>query len=119
MPKALVIADANWVVNDVLATLPQTGWQVEVLDDPSRSAEVVSETGPEAVIIDFQVRSMGGMAIVRHLRASIDPEEMPRLVLLLDREADVFLARRAGADAWVLKPFAAQMLRDALSGVMA
>ena len=115
----MVIADAGWVVNDVLATLPQAGWEVEILDDPARSAEVVAETSPEAVIIDFQVRSMGGMAVVRHLRASIDPEETPRMVLLLDRDADIFLARRAGADAWVVKPFPARALREALEPVTA
>jgi AmiR/NasT family two-component response regulator len=34
--------------------------------------------------------------------------------MLLDREADGFLAKRAGADAWVVKPFQAHQLRLAL-----
>jgi DNA-binding response OmpR family regulator len=37
------------------------------------------------------------------------------LVMLLDREADVFLARRAGADAAVVKPFDAEELRTAIA----
>jgi DNA-binding response OmpR family regulator len=54
------------------------------------------------------------MAIVRQIRADPDIEEVPRLVLMLDREADRFLAKRAGADAWVVKPFQADQLRKAM-----
>jgi CheY-like chemotaxis protein len=114
MPSALVIADSAWAVNDVLSTLPQGAWEVELLDDPIRSAAKVAELDPDVVIIDLQIKSMGGMAIVRQIRADPDIEEVPRLVLLLDREADGFLAKRAGADAWVVKPFQADELRRAL-----
>jgi CheY-like chemotaxis protein len=114
MPRALVIADSAWAVNDVLSTLPQGVWEVELLDDPIRSAAKVAELDPDVVIIDLQIKSMGGMAIVRQIRADPDIEEVPRLVLLLDREADGFLAKRAGADAWVVKPFQADELRRAL-----
>jgi CheY-like chemotaxis protein len=40
---------------------------------------------------------------------------MPRLVILLDREVDGFLAKRAGADAWVVKPFSDHDLRQAVA----
>ena len=33
------------------------------------------------------------------------------MVLLLDRAVDAFLARRAGADAWIRKPFGGFALR--------
>lgn len=114
MPRALVIADAGWVVNDVLATLPRGAWVVEILDDPYQAASKVAEVDPDVVIIDLQVKNMGGMAVVRQIRADLDVETTPRLVLLLDREVDGFLAKRAGADAWVLKPFQAHALRQAL-----
>ena len=113
MPLALVIADAEWVVNDVLASLPWGDWEVEVLDEPTQSAAKVAEVDPDIVIIDLQVRNMGGMAVVREIKASLEGEERPRLVILLDREVDGFLAKRAGADAWVVKPFSAQELRVA------
>jgi two-component system chemotaxis response regulator CheY len=114
MPKALVIADSTWAVNDVLSTLTHGDWEVELLDDPFQSGARVAELDPDVVIIDLQIKNMGGMAIVRQIRADPDIEEMPRLVLLLDREADAFLAKRAGADAWVVKPFQADQLRQAL-----
>lgn len=114
MPRALVIADSTWAVNDVLSTLTHGDWEVELLDDPFQSGAKVAELDPDVVIIDLQIKNMGGMAIVRQIRADPEIEEMPRLVLLLDREADGFLAKRAGADAWVVKPFQADQLRKAM-----
>ena len=114
MPLALVIADADWVVNDVLASLPWGDWAVEVLDDPVQSGAKVAEFNPDVVIVDLQVRNMGGMAVVREIKASLEGQDLPRLVMLLDRDVDGFLAKRAGADAWVVKPFSAHELRVAL-----
>ena len=41
------------------------------------------------------------------------------LVMLLDRDADVFLAQRSGAEAWLVKPLDALRLRKAVSAAVA
>ena len=115
MPTALVVADANWVVNDVEAALGFGNWEIETLADPRLAASRVAETEPDVVIIDLQVHSMGGMAIVRAIRAVFQDSPPPRMVLLLDRTADTFIARRAMADASVVKPFTASELRSAVA----
>jgi DNA-binding response OmpR family regulator len=58
------------------------------------------------VVLDLQIGNMGGMAACLDLRLEQRAERIPpqRVVMLLDREADVFLARRAEADAWIIKP---------------
>lgn len=112
MSRVLLVTDSEWVVNDVNAVLG-TGWDVEVLADPREALSTVEATSPDVVMADLQIGSMGGMAVVRDIRAGVDEETRPRLVLLLDREADGFLAKRAGADAWVVKPFDADQLRQA------
>jgi DNA-binding response OmpR family regulator len=117
MPSALLIADTTWVVNDVQASLALGDWQIEVLDEPVSAVARVEETYPDVVVVDLQVRNMGGMAVVRDIRATVAPESMPRLVILLDRTVDGFLAKRAGADAWVVKPFTDQDLRTALGAL--
>jgi DNA-binding response OmpR family regulator len=117
MPKALLIADATWIVNDVQAALSRGDWDIQVLDDPVSAAAVAAETGPDVVIVDLQVRNMGGMAVVRDIRATVPADVTPRLVILLDRTVDGFLAKRAGADAWVVKPFTDHALRQALGDI--
>jgi DNA-binding response OmpR family regulator len=84
--------------------------------DPRVVVEATTNHPPAAVIIDMQVGSMGGMAVVRRLREAMamNQIEPTRLILLLDRSADRFLAQRAGADVGLLKPFTAQELRGAI-----
>jgi DNA-binding response OmpR family regulator len=115
MPTALVVADGSWVTNEVRSALSLGSWQIEEIDDPRRVTDRLEESRVDAVIIDMQVGSKGGMAVVRSIRQATDPTDRPRMVLLLDRSADEFLARRAGADAAVLKPFDAPELRQALA----
>ena len=110
----MLVADANWVANEVRASLALGEWKIETMDDPRAVLDRVEETTPDAVVVDMQVGSMGGMAVIRAIRGEVDPADWPRMVLLLDRKADEFLAGRAGADACVLKPIVAAELRQAL-----
>lgn len=114
MASVVVLTDDPWVENEVLAALSDPGTDVHVISDPRAIEESVAEHAGDVAVIDFQVRSMGGMAVVRALRVEADVHPV-RTVLLLDRSADGFLARRAGADAYVLKPFTAQQLRAAVA----
>jgi DNA-binding response OmpR family regulator len=117
MPLALLIADTTWVVNDTQASLSRGNWRIDLLGEPVTASARVEEIRPDVVIVDLQVRNMGGMAVVRDIRATVAPEKMPRLVILLDRTVDGFLAKRAGADAWVVKPFTDHDLRTALADI--
>ena len=120
MPKILVVADTPWVTNDVHAALGLPGYELQNHDDPRSLTEAVTEFEPDAVVIDLQVASMGGMAMTRSLKeAALTPgfRELP-VVLLLDRSADVFLAKRAAADAWLQKPFNTADLRSTVAAVL-
>jgi DNA-binding response OmpR family regulator len=114
MSKLVLVADAPWVVNEVKAALAGEPWQFVEVSDPEKAVETVESSLPDAVLVDLQVGSMGGMAVTRAIRQS--DEHRPRIVMLLDRHADTFLARRAGADAAVVKPIDGFELRFALSG---
>lgn len=106
-----MVADTPWVVNEVKASLALGDWEVDELSEPFQAARRAPDY--DAVIVDMQVSSMGGMAVIRDIRQS-SSNRRPRLILLLDRSADRFLAGRAGADACLLKPINAAELREAL-----
>jgi DNA-binding response OmpR family regulator len=90
-----------------------------------------ASSGPEAVarvtrgeidlvIVDLQVGAMGGMAITMELRnlESYGGADSVAVLMLLDRRPDVFLARRAGADGFVVKPLDPQRLRSAVRALL-
>ncbi|HEY5578209.1 MAG TPA: response regulator [Acidimicrobiia bacterium] len=115
MRKVLLVADGSWVVNHVRRALP-TGVELTEISDPRAVVDQVRVLRPDVVIIDLQVASMGGMAVTRSLKSTAIVEGWKPLtiVLLLDRSADAFLAKRAGADAWVTKPATPGELRRAM-----
>jgi DNA-binding response OmpR family regulator len=121
MPKLLVVADEPWVRNEVHATL--TGPDFELIDHevPATAVEAALAEEVDAVIADLQIGAMGGMAITRALREATGDATSPGLpvVMLLDRSADGFLAKRAGAAAWLTKPFTSHELGAAVESALA
>jgi len=115
MSKVFLVTDASWVANEVRAGLSLGEWDIREINEPLLTTSLVIEERPDAVIVDMQVGTMGGMAVIRGIRGEVDEADRPRTVLLLDRSADEFIARRAGADAYVLKPINASALRTALT----
>ena len=115
--NVLLVADEPWIRNEALAALSDPGTVIREIADPRAVAKAVEEFEPDVVVIDLQVGSMGGMALARTLREAEFLDEIPStsIVLLLDRNADEFLAGRAAADAWVVKPFTPQQLRSAIT----
>lgn len=116
MPNVLVVADAAWVLNEVRAALSEPGTTITEESDPQAVTATAAGGDFDAAVIDLQVGSMGGMAIARALKDDAHARGTPPLpmVLLLDRRADAFLAKRAAADAWVQKPFTPFELRRGL-----
>jgi len=118
MTRILVVTDADWVRNDVHAALSVGDNELIDQTDPAATAAMAFARDVDVVIVDLQVGAMGGMAVTRAMKdAGIDSHAIP-VVMLLDRGADTFLAGRAGADGWVVKPFTARQLRDAMTGAI-
>jgi DNA-binding response OmpR family regulator len=117
MSDILVVADETWVLNDVRAALTEPRYSLHEVNDPRGVTDQLTLLSPQAIVVDMQVGSMGGMAVTRAIRGT-DAAAAPPVILLLDRDADAFLAGRSGAKAWVRKPFAASELRDAIDGAL-
>jgi CheY-like chemotaxis protein len=117
MPAILVVADQPWVITDVRAALGDTRYSITTSADPRAVAAEALSARPDAVLVDFQVGSMGGMAVTRSIRDAFTGagETAPPVILLLDRDADAFLAGRSGAAGWVRKPFGADELRRTIA----
>ena len=113
MTDVLLATDADWVVEEVAAALsaPEVTFRVVRSGHDVRAA--VKASTPDLVILDFQIGNMGGMATCLDLRLESGVGRLPRVpvLMLADREADIFLARRSEADAWLVKPLNPLLLR--------
>ncbi len=116
MSRVLVVADEPWVRNEVHAALSEPAYTLIDHDDPATAAATAVAEKVDTILVDLQVAAMGGMAVVRDVRDqdALAGREFTPVVMLLDRAADAFLAKRAGAAGWVVKPFTTAVIREAL-----
>ncbi len=117
----LLATDADWVVDEVTAALSDNETSFTVCREGRLVSELVAIGNIDVVIADLQIGSMGGMAVAMDLRLDASSGAVPEtpLVMLLDRDADVFLAQRSGAEAWLVKPLDALRLRKAVTAAVA
>ena len=111
----LIATDADWIVDEVTAALGGPDTNFTVVREGRAVAKVVGEREPDLVVTDLQVGTMGGMAITMSLRLDESAGTLPHVpvVMLLDRTADVYLAQRCDAEAWLVKPLDALRLQRA------
>lgn len=117
----LIATDAQWVLNEIQAVFGSSSTTIQVVTNGRLVAPAVAERTPDIAILDMQVGSMGGMAITMDLRLDYSSGALPNvpILMLLDREADVHMARRSGANGWIIKPLDALRLRKAVNAVVA
>ena len=120
MTDVLIATDADAVFDEVEAALADESTRVVRVRAGTAVGEAVGEEHPDLVILDLQIGNMGGVAACLHLRHEAGEGRLPDVpvLMLLDRDADVFLARRSGADGWVVKPLDAFALRQAATAIL-
>lgn len=118
--NVLIATDSTDVAAEVASVLPESEFQTIVVDSGPDVLKVAQQTALDLVIVDLQIGNMGGFAISLDLRLEASGNRLPEIpvVLLLDRRADVFLARRANARGWVMKPLDPIRLRKAIRTVL-
>ena len=118
--QILVATDADYVVNDVTAALGGPDVSFTVCREGREVSRLVDERDYDIAILDLQIGSMGGMAVTMALRLDESSGLAPhvKVLMLLDRQADVHLARRSAADGWLVKPVDALTLKRAVRTII-
>ena len=121
MSTIVVAADAKWVRDLVKSACTGPGQEVIEVSRGQDVRDLVGARTPELVVLDMQIGNMGGVAVAIDLRLEGSAGRIPdtTILLLLDREADRFLAKRADADAELVKPVDPGTLRRTVSQLLA
>lgn len=121
MRTILVASDAPSVRAEVGAVVGEPGTEVVQLSTGYEVTRTVAEYSPDLVVVDLQMGNMGGMAVCLELRLEESYGNLPHVpvLMLLDRRADVFLAKRSGAEGWLVKPLDPIRIRRATAALLA
>jgi DNA-binding response OmpR family regulator len=120
VPRVLLATDADWIHEDVDAALAGDDIEVLRLREGAQVLPATYELEPDLVILDQQIGNMGAMAVTMALRLeeSVDKLHHVPVLILLDRDVDIFLAQRCEADGWLVKPLDAFRLVRAATALL-
>ncbi len=120
VPTILVASDAPTVRTEVASIAARPEVTVRQARSGPEVMKEVAESLPDLVVVDLQMGNMGGMAVCLELRLEESYGKIGHVpvLMLLDRRPDVFLARRSGAEGWVVKPLDPIRLRLAMTSLL-
>lgn len=121
MPDLLIATDSPTVYAEVRAAVEEPGTTIRWARSGRAVLPALRERSADLVIADMQIGSMGGLAIAMQVTlegASARLEKPVPALLLLDRRADTFLAKRTGVAGWVIKPLDPLRVRAAVTEVL-
>ena len=110
MPERVLVVDDDALVRRMLTrTLAAEGFEVEHVADGGAALAAAEASAPDLVVLDVTMPGVDGLAVCRRLRA----KGMSGSILMLtarDAVADRVAGLEAGADDYLVKPFAVEEL---------
>ena len=117
--RALVVEDSRTIAAIVKHYLQVEGFEVLVASDGVVGLETAVRERPHVIVTDLNLPGMGGMDMVRALRADTRTHDIAIFMLTSDGSADTERqARAVGADDYILKPVEPRCLAARVRAVM-
>ncbi|MBT9459879.1 MAG: response regulator transcription factor [Burkholderiaceae bacterium] len=108
--RILVVEDHGPLRAQIVALLQGAKWQVEEASDGRLGLQLALEQPPDVLLLDLGLPGLDGLQLCQQLRAQAD-RHIPVLMLTArDSLADKGQGFAAGADDYLLKPFAGEEL---------
>jgi DNA-binding response OmpR family regulator len=115
--RILVVEDDRPLREVTTLHLERAGYLVEAVGDGEAALAACAASRPDAVVLDLMLPGRSGLEVCRELRARYTPS--PGIVMVTARgsEADMVIGLDAGADDYVVKPFAPPILLARLAAL--
>lgn len=114
--RVLVVDDDPGVTEVLRTALRHAGYDVEAAADGEAALRAVRTQRPDLIVLDVLMPGMDGLTVCRRVRAS-DPEVGILLLTAKDGGVDQIVGLDAGADDYLVKPFARDVLLARLRAI--
>ena len=116
--RILLVEDHHAMRELIAGHLRGRGLAVDAVERGDEALAAMAVAGYDAVILDLGLPDIDGMAVLRRLRGGRDPD-LPALILTARDSVDARVGGlNAGADDYILKPFALAELDARLRAVL-
>ena len=115
----LLIADDNAEIRAYVSSIFESMYQIYTADTGRVALNLSSEKIPDVVISDVMMPDLNGFELTEQLKESEITSHIPVVLLTAKSDdADKLEGTRSGADAYVTKPFNAQLLKATVSNLI-
>ena len=113
--KVIVIEDERNIIEAISFILSRDGWEVVTHSNGHDAIDAVRLRKPDIVILDVMLPGKSGFDILQEIRGDGELGQIPVLMLTArGQEKDREMAERAGASAYMTKPFSNSEVLDAV-----
>ncbi|MDY0322441.1 MAG: response regulator [Candidatus Carbobacillus sp.] len=114
MKRVLVVDDAAFMRMMIKDILSKNGYEVVgEASDGAQAVEKYKELQPDLVTLDITMPEMDGIAALKQIR-TIDPQAKVIMCSAMGQQAMVIEAIQAGAKDFIVKPFQADRVLEAV-----
>jgi two-component system chemotaxis response regulator CheY len=118
MIKVFTVDDSASMRALLLHALTGHGFAVDQAEHGLAALEWLKDNEPDVIITDINMPKLDGFGLIEQLRADERHRDRPILVLTTESsEEKKARARAAGATGWIVKPFDAEKLANAVRRV--
>ncbi len=107
--RVLIVDDDDGVCTAVSWALEADGFEVTTVKNGLDAMEVIESSPPSLIVLDLSLPGLGGLDILKRVRASEDALGRGRLPIIVlsgrDGETDRIVGLDLGADDYLVKPF--------------
>lgn len=117
----LVVDDTEVIRRAIKLQLQKIGFQnVDTAEDGLDALTMLRTSNDYGLVIsDLQMKAMGGLDLLRSVRADAETCDLPFVMVTGDGDpAHVIAAKKAGVDDYLMKPFNAQTLKQRVEAIL-
>lgn len=113
MAKVLIADDAAFMRMRSASLLKELGHEVIEAEDGQQAVDLYAQHAPDAVLLDITMPVMDGLDALRAIMAA-DPSAKVAMVTAMGQQQVIMEPIKAGAKDFVVKPFDASRIEEAL-----
>ena len=118
MAKILVVDDAAFMRMKATRLLSENGYEVVEASTGAEAVTRFKSEKPDAVLLDITMPDMDGLTALKEIR-SVNPNARVAMVTAMGQQSIVMEALKAGASDFVVKPFSAERVLNAVEKLVA
>jgi CheY-like chemotaxis protein len=120
MAKILIAEDERDIRDLVAFTLRFAGYEVFAAANGEEAVEMASRVNPDLILMDVRMPRMTGYEACRILKLNPDLKDIPVVFLSAKgQETEIQQGLEAGAEEYLLKPFAPDQLTSHVKSILA